>query len=293
MNKTSGVLLFLLLVLPLSACSRSDKAQGARAVLATYQGGKVTEGDFKTAIRNLSQRVRTVALRQKKEFLESYITEKLLLKEAEKRGVQHLADVEDLMNQARQKILVAKLIENEVESKVKVTPEDVQRYYDTHKEDFQTPFRVKASHMLLRSREEAEGVLARLRLGQDFGELAKTMSLDPTAQKGGDLGYFQKGQLIKEIEETAFAMNKGDLSDIIQTNFGFHIIQVTDIAEPQARDFDSVKNEIRDKLVVEEKSRLFSGLTEDLKRKAKISVDEKQLAGFDYPEQTPETQPRS
>lgn len=246
--------------------------------MAKFKGGEITDRDFTEAVDNLSPRVRAVALSQRREFLESYVIEKLLLREAEKKGVQHLDEVQSLMEKAREKILVAKLIEMEIESKVKVTPEDAKNYYDANKEEFMTPYRVKASHILLRSREEAEQVRTQAEAGGDFAELAKKHSLDPTAAKGGDLGYFQKGQLIPEIEEAAFAMGKGDTSGVIETAFGFHLIRVDDVAQPQSREYAAVEKEITDKIAVEEKSRLFGRLTERLKGKAGISIDEKRLS---------------
>ncbi len=255
----------LLFVLSLSACSGSKKNG---AVIAKYDGGEVTVAEIDTALANLPARVRSIAERQRKEFIESYVTEKLLLQEAEKRGVQHLADVQGLLKHARQKILVAKLIEQDVESKVDITPEQVRGYYDAHREEFMNPYRVKASHILLRSREEAVLARARVHKGEDFAALAKELSLDPTAVKGGDLGYFRKGQLIPEIEEAAFALDPGQTSDIVQTAFGYHLVQVTDISQPNEKDFNSVEREVHDKLLVEEKSKRFSELTERLRKKA-------------------------
>ena len=192
------VCLILGVFILLPACSRSSGPKGQ--VLAKFKGGEITDRDFTEAVDNLSPRVRAVAMNQRKEFLESYVIERLLLREAEKKGVQHLDEVQSLMEKAREKILVAKLIEMEIESKVHITPEEAKSYYDANRRAFMPPYRLKASNILLRSREEAEPVRTRAEAGEDFVELAKKHSLDPTAAKGGDLGYFQKGQLILEIE---------------------------------------------------------------------------------------------
>jgi parvulin-like peptidyl-prolyl isomerase len=190
---------------------------------------------------------------------------------------------------ARQKILVAKLISVEVESKVKISGDDAKAYYDAHREEFMSPMRVRASHILLRSREEAESVLAKIQAGADFGEMAKQFSLDPTASKGGDLGFFEKGQLILEIEEAAFAMKKDQLSQVIQTTFGFHLLKLTDLAEPQIREYESVKREIIEKLTVNEKTKHFAELTERLKTKGKIKINEKALGDLKFDSAGPET----
>ncbi len=257
--------------------------------LASFSGGTVTESEYRKAMENLPKRIRGIALRQRKEFMESFITEKLLLTEAEKRGIQHLDDVENLLRQARQKILVAKLIAVEVESKVKISDGDAKAYYEAHHDEFMSPMRVRASHILLRSREEAESVLTKIKAGSDFGEMAKQFSLDPTASKGGDLGFFEKGQLILEIEEAAFAMKKDQLSGVIQTNFGFHLLKVTDVSEPQLREYESVKREIIEKLTVNEKTKHFAELTERLKATGKIKIDEKALSALKFADPGPET----
>ncbi|MBF0254264.1 MAG: peptidyl-prolyl cis-trans isomerase [Candidatus Omnitrophica bacterium] len=275
----------ILPILVLSGCLR-DSSKGE--VLATYDGGGITEADFKTALDNLPDRVREVAVRQKKDYLDSLVTEKVLLQEAESRGIQHLADVQNLIRQARDRILVTKLLEDEVENGITVDDAAARSYYDTHKEEFTTPFRLRASHILLRSREEAESVLAELQAGGSFEELAKTLSLDPTASKGGDIGFFEKGQLIPEIEEAAFGLQKDELSGIIQSSFGFHILKVTGEAKPQVKEFDLVKDEIRERLLVEKKSAQFDDLVNRLKEKAGVELDEKALDGFVYGSASPE-----
>ena len=155
----------------IAGCGSSPAKSGK--ILATYAGGSVSEEDFKRAFENLPKRVRGIAERQRKEFMESLITEKLLLAEAEQKGVQHLEDVESLLRQARQKIHVAKLIELEIESKVKIGEDDAKAYYQGHKDEFMSPYRVRASHILIRSRTEAEAVLAKIKAGEDFAEIGR------------------------------------------------------------------------------------------------------------------------
>lgn len=253
-------------------------------MLASYKGGSVTDVEFTIAVNRLPARVRGIVNRQKKEFLESYITERLLLAEAEKQKLAEDEEVKAVITKAREKILVAKLIEQEVELNVDITDAEVREYYDAHSEEFMNPFRLRASHILVRSRGEAEELLKQIKEGEDFAELAEKKSLDPTGPQGGDLGYFQKGQLIPEIEEVAFSLSQGELSEVVHTSFGFHIIKVTDSAEPQAKEFESVQSQIRDKLQLEQKSSHFNALTERLTREAGITVNEELLAGLSFEE---------
>lgn len=270
---------FILVSLGVTGCGRTE-AKGD--VLVRYDGGSVTKSDFQDALMSLPERVREVALLQKQDFLESLVSEKLLLQEAESRGIQHLADVQQVLRQARDRILVAKLIEEEVEVKSEVESNEIKSYYENNKQEFVSPFRLRASHILLRSRKEADEILKKIKKGESFEELAKKHSLDPTAVKGGDIGYFRKGQLIPEIEEAAFALKKDEISDIIQSTFGFHVIKVTGEAKPQVKEFKLVEKEIEEKLTIEKKSGHFEDLVERLKKKADISFNEEAVDEFNF-----------
>ncbi len=104
---------------------------------------------------------------------------------------------------------------------------EAEKYYDSHKDQFFLD-QVKASHILVKTKEEAEEIKQKLDTGDNFEELAKEHSIDGSAQAGGDLGYFSKGRMVKPFEDAAFALEIGEISDIVQSQFGFHIIKVTD-----------------------------------------------------------------
>jgi peptidyl-prolyl cis-trans isomerase C len=87
---------------------------------------------------------------------------------------------------------------------------------------------VRASHILVKTEDEAKNILNQIKTGSDFAELAKAYSDCPSSRKGGDLGYFCKGQMVKEFENTAFTLQRGQVSDPVRTQFGYHIIMVTD-----------------------------------------------------------------
>lgn len=151
------------------------------------------------------------------------------------------------------------------ESKVQVTPQDEEVFYDDHKADrFTTPAQVHARHILFslpenssaqdkaKLRETATGVLARARAGEDFATLAKTYSKDPgTAPNGGDLGVFPRGRMVKPFEEAAFNLSAGAISDLVETPFGLHIIKVEEVNAERERPLDEVRAEIHQELARE------------------------------------------
>ena len=140
---------------------------------------------------------------------------------------------------------------------VEVTEKEIQSYYEYNADRYSQPKQVKARHILFKVNEDdseevkntvkkkAEKVLEKARKGEDFASLAEEYSEGPTKSKGGDLGYFKAGQMEKPFEEAAFALKKGEISDLVQTRFGYHIILVEDIKEAGMTPLENVKGEIR------------------------------------------------
>jgi peptidyl-prolyl cis-trans isomerase D len=141
-------------------------------------------------------------------------------------------------------------------SEVKISDDELRNYYEQHKDEYVLPERVKAQHILFRTqgktpeeiekiREKARGVLDRAKKGEDFAALAKQNSEDSTASAGGDLGDFGRGQMVPEFENSAFSLGAGAISDLVQTQFGIHIIKVNEKQERRERPFEELKEAIR------------------------------------------------
>lgn len=125
-------------------------------------------------------------------------------------------------NKIKEELIIQKYIQQEVKSKIDVTDEEIDNYFEQQKEE------VKARHILTKTEEEASAILAELKNGKDFIELAKEKSLGPSAAKGGELGYFRRGDMVPEFEEKVFQMQKGEISEPVKTKFGYHIIKLED-----------------------------------------------------------------
>ncbi|WP_319777370.1 SurA N-terminal domain-containing protein [Maridesulfovibrio sp.] len=137
-----------------------------------------------------------------------------------------------------------------------VTPEEIKAYYEAHKDSFQQEAQIKARHILIAvdehgsdkdvaaAEKKIKKILAKAKSGQDFGKLAEKYSEGPSNSKGGELGWFGRGAMVKPFEEAAFALKKGDVSNPVRTRFGWHLIKVEDIRKAGQKELDQVKDEI-------------------------------------------------
>ena len=178
------------------------------------------------------------------------------------------------------------------ESKVKIADQELENYYEFNLDQYRQDEQVKARHILFmldpnappekvaEVRAKAESVLAKAREPEaDFAKLAEEFSEGPSAPRGGDLGWFGKAQMVGPFSEAAFALKKGEISDLVRTDFGLHIIKVEDKKPAQTRVFEDVKEEIRAKKIKDEAKNMAAdeannayeaiGLTQDFEKSAK------------------------
>jgi foldase protein PrsA len=153
---------------------------------------------------------------------------------------------ETLRNDLEIELLLRKIVRNQIE----ITDKDVREYYTENQYLFNTPEQVEARHILVETLDEAEKVIQMLDEGQDFSELAKEYSIDiASAKQGGNLGFFQRGEMVAEFEEAAFNLAIGSRSTPVETMHGFHIIEVLDRREAHEATFDEVKEAAEEKLL--------------------------------------------
>ncbi len=194
-----------------------------------------------------------------RKMVDGLYNETAFAQEARKQGLDQTPIVKKNIEFSTRRLLVKQLI-NEKTKSIKVPNlEPLARvYYDNHPDEFWRDESVRARHILVRfeSDEKAEkkahleGLAARIEKGESFAEIAKEYSDDPgSAPKGGDLGRFEKGKMVKPFEEAAFKLKKkGELSEIFETNFGYHVIQLDEYYPRQRMEYSEVKKNIVDKL---------------------------------------------
>ena len=190
---------------------------------------------------------------------------------------------EEIKLEIKRRTAVQELIKNNVTDKIKIADKDVKKYYDDNPDKFKTPEEVKASHILIKfnpakaddakkaeAKKKLEDVKKRLAKGEDFAKLAKEVSEGPSNKNGGDLGFVRKGQMVKPFEEAVFSMGVGEVSDIVETQFGYHIIKVFEKKPEKKVEFKEVKERLANQLKQQKTQEEAIAYIEKLKESAKI-----------------------
>lgn len=181
---------------------------------------------------------------------------------------QYNMTLENLKSDTKINLTIRKVLE----PKTDVTAEEIQQFYDTNKAALGTPEQIQASHILVATKEEADAILAELKQGGDFAAIAKAKSIDPGSKdNGGDLGLFGKGKMVPEFETAAFALKINEISGVVQSEMGFHIIKKTDEQAAVVPTFEEKKEEIKNQLVATEANELSEAWMTEIRAKAKIT----------------------
>jgi peptidyl-prolyl cis-trans isomerase C len=192
--------------------------------------------------------------------------------------------LEDLRKEVRTQMAISRMLEAEVGPKIDITEADVKAFYDKNPNEFQQPESYRASHILLRvdpaatdvqkkeARTKIEGLLKQVRGGADFAELAKQHSQDGSAQSGGDLNFFQKGQMVPPFEQAVMALKPGQVSGVVETQFGLHIIKLTEKRAPRTVPLAEVSQRIGQFLLQQAQQQKSGEFIEALKARGKIEI---------------------
>ncbi|MCB1427319.1 MAG: peptidylprolyl isomerase [Zhengella sp.] len=244
-------------------------------VVATVNGMEITEGDLSLAIANLDQQFARLPEEQRRgAALSALIEIRLLAAKAREKGYDKDAEFQNRMAFLANRALHSEYVEKEVAEAV--TDEMVRARYDKELADTPPSNEVHARHILVKTKEEAEAIIKELDGGADFAELAKAKSTGPSGPNGGDLGYFQQGQMVPEFEKAAFGLDVGAYTkEPVQTQFGWHVIQVEDKRAVQPPAFDAVKDQVRSAMLRETYFEMVSKMRED----AEVNVVDETLKG--------------
>jgi len=271
--------------------------QGADAptVIAEFDGGKLTAEDLNYAIPHLAPMVQQqLQDPAQKEQLVSKVAEFMALASAARekgydKDPETKAMIDFYINQILAQTYFTKEIEPQV-AKVAVSDEEVKKYYDENKAEFSSG-KMKARHILVDTEEEARALHAKVVAAPDtFSTVAKEKSKCPSSANGGNLDWFDRGQMAPEFESVAFALNKGQISEPFQSRFGWHIVIADDKTEVDATPFEEVKEGIKQKMLAEKKEKISEDTVEALKKQKNFVLHKDKLDKVGV-QKTPEVPP--
>ncbi len=255
-------------------------AAGDGEVVARYAGKTLTTDQVMKELERLPAPSRTYlnAPERKRQFVENMIVNDLLFEEGRRAGFDKDAEIERQVNDLRRRLVVQRVM-RQYQTPPEITDEQTKQYYDENPTLYSTT-QIRASHILVKDEALAREILAEVRRNPErFAELAKEKSTDTTsAQKGGDLGMFGQGRMVPDFERVAFALKPGEVSDVVRTQYGWHIIRVTERKEGERKPYEQVKEQIRATLRNKALQDRTQGHLEELKRQANVRIDEAVLA---------------
>lgn len=256
------------------------------AVVATVNGEKITSEDVtKVLMEGTQGRFDSLPADKQNELkqriIEGLVTQQLVYEDAKRSGVleskQYKEELDELTSRIRIQ-LAAKVWEQQQFSAIKVDPKEVKNYYDANADEFVDKEKIRARHILLKTEAEANAVIKSMsglsgeKLKNEFIAQAKLKSTGPSAAKGGDLGYFTRGQMVPSFNDAAFSMKEGTMSsDPVQSQFGYHVIYIEDRQPAKKLGFDDVKNFIEQRMKMDKFKAVMEKKMTSLKDKAKIT----------------------
>lgn len=265
-------IIFILLFVITSSASSEE-------ILAKVNNKVITVSDFNNRLSIIPKEVLEYykSKEGREKLLNDLVEETALLDEVDNLKIEQTPEAKKELELARKQVLIMLLVKKEVESKINITEGEIKDFYDKNKIYFKKPDTIKVSHILLKTQKEAEEILNMLKAGKNFETLAKEKSTCPSAKAGGDLGWVEKGQMVKEFDDAAFLLNEGQISSIIKTKFGYHVIKVFKKIIGQYAPLKEVKSQIIDELKDQKKEKMIIYYKEDLKKKKNIVINKELL----------------
>ncbi|MBZ4395525.1 peptidyl-prolyl cis-trans isomerase [Myxococcus sp. MISCRS1] len=311
-SPTRAPLLSLVLALALGpACNTPVKSAPEDTVVATVNGEVLSRTDFEQelarelASTDVSQRTPEEIEPFKRTLLDTYIHRMLLLQAARKnnltvtpeevdRGVLRLSgdypagnfnevlaqgqlSMAELRAREASRLTIEKLFASHVYSRVAVTEEELRAYYSAHEAELNESEQVHAAQIVVKGLDEARRVQAQLKSGKKFADLARRYSLSADAKVGGDLGFFPRGQMPPAFDEVVFKLGVGQVSDVVSTEYGYHLFKVLERKPARKRDFAEARQWVEAKLLEHKRTEAQEAFEKDLRDKAQVQVNEATL----------------
>ena len=274
-------ILIFLLMLPLGCEKPKEKDLGGEE-LVRINNVPISLEEFRQMSEHqpLEGKMRLLNEKGLRDFLDNYvITREVLYQEGKKRGLDKNKDIVMKVEDFRRAMVIDTLLEEILKGKSEVSNDEVQKYYQENQDRFTEPLEIKIRHIIVTSELTLREVLTSLSRGESFEKIASTYNVDKSREDGGNLGYIRRGQLapsFSQFEEMAFSLRKkGEISEVVKTPIGYHLIQLLETRGTSLRPFDQVKEKIRVFLQAKKKQDAYLGYVKEAKLKAKVIVNEK------------------
>jgi peptidyl-prolyl cis-trans isomerase C len=275
-----GILLFL--SFSFSACQKPGEKGLGEKELVRINDVSVSLEEFQQMLEKqpLEGKMKLLSEKGTRDFLENYvIPREVLYQEAQKEGLDKKKEILAKIEDARRAILIEALLEEVLRRREEVSEEEIQRYYKENQALFTEPQEVKIRHIVVNSEPALKEVVTRLSQGESFEKLASIYNIGKFKEDGGNLGYIRRGYFappFAQFEEAAFSLKKrGEISEVVSTPYGYHILRLEDMRGTTLRPLNQVKEKIRFFLQPKKKQEAYLEYVKGSKSKAKILINEK------------------
>ena len=288
-----GILLFL--TFSVSSCQKSGEEGLGEKDLVRINDVSISLGEFQQMLERqpLEGKMKLLSQKGTRDFLENYvIPREVLYQEAKKDGLDKNKELLAKIEDARRAIVIDALLEETLRKRGEVSEEEIQRYYKENPTLFTEAQEIKIRHIVVNTEPALKEVVTKLSQGESFEKLASTYNIGHFKEDGGNLGYLRRGQLappFSQFEEAAFSLRKrGEISEVVSTPYGYHIIRLEDLRGSTLKPLNRVKERIRFFLQPKKKQEAYLEYVKEAKSRAKVLINEKLWAEEEKKEAKPE-----
>jgi peptidyl-prolyl cis-trans isomerase C len=262
MKKVSaGALAVIMILFVLTSAQVLAAEKAKKDVLAKIGNKEITRSDIEAYMGLYPEQQQAMIKadpRMEEVLVRNLVSIMVVSDVARKKGIDKNATVRKQTEIMRNEYLARIYVQKEIIGKINLTEKDYEAYYEAHKKEFENPEMVRARHILVAvkpdatpeqkeaAKKKAEELLAKAKAGEDFAKLAQENSDDPGSKaKGGDLGFFTQGSMVGKFEQAAFALKPGELSGVVETEFGYHIIKQEERKAAEQQPYEAVKEQVK------------------------------------------------
>lgn len=244
-------------------------------MLALVNGRQITQTEFDTRWGELAEATRARYEKEggKRLFLDELITRELLIQEAHKLGLDQNDAIRDRTQRYKEQLILDELLKDRIKTKVELSKEELDDFYEKHARELLTPLKVQVSQMLLPNISAAKDLEHQVNQGGDFAKFAQRYSIDyKTKAKGGDLGPYREGLVVPEVDAVIHSIKPGLISAPIKTDAGYYLVKITPLDKEIIQADVAVRERLRQELLNEKRRKRFDGVIADIRAKAIIRL---------------------